>query len=197
MRKGNRVELPFFRRGSGMAALLAVALFSATASLHSQESTAKIRGLPNFHPVNGHLFRGGQPSRQGFEILKAKGVQIVVDFRNAGKGAARERRMVENLGLQYVSLPWKAGGFPTAQEVQRFFAAIDQNPDKKIFIHCKHGADRTGYMIGLYRITREGWTARQAVDEMEQYGYHGLLYRHLKTRLLKLETQPAPAAASQ
>lgn len=134
--------------------------------------------------------------REGFQKLKEMGITVVVDFRNRGKSADRERQTVESLGMQYVSIPWKGGQFPTTQDVQRFFAAMDHNPAKKVLVHCRRGADRTGYMIGLYRMTREGWTAKQAADEMEKYGFRGLWYGHLKDNLFKLETRrPSPAGA--
>ncbi len=196
MRKAHPLEPSAFPRRWKLAIPLAAALLAAAGSVRAQPTPTKIQGLPNFHPVNSRLFRGGQPSREGFATLKEKEVGIVIDLRNRGKSAARERKLVEGLGLQYVSLPWKAGGFPTAQEVQRFFAVMDDNPAKKIFVHCRRGSDRTGYMIGLYRVTREGWSAKDAADEMEKYGFHGLLYRHLKNNLFKLEAQSKPAAAS-
>ena len=178
------------------AILLAAALVAAAGPVRAQPTPSKIQGLPNFHPVNSRLFRGGQPSREGFAILKEKGIGIVIDMRNRGKSAARERKLVEGLGLQYVSLPWKAGGFPAAQDVQRFFAVMDENPGKKVFVHCRRGSERTGYMIGLYRVTREGWSAKDAADEMEKYGFRGLFYPHLKKNLFKLEAQSKAAAAS-
>ncbi len=196
MRRADPLEPSAFPHQWKIAILLAAALLAAAGPVRAQATPAKIQGLPNFHPVNNRLFRGGQPSREGFEVLREKGVGIVIDLRNRGKSAARERKLVEGLGLQYVSLPWKAGGFPTAQEVQRFFTVMDQNPGKKVFVHCRRGSDRTGYMIGLYRVTREGWSAKEAADEMEEYGFHGLLYRHLKNNLFKLEAQSKPAAAS-
>jgi protein tyrosine/serine phosphatase len=41
-----------------------------------------------------------------------------------------------------------------------------------VLVHCKHGADRTGVVIAMYRILYQGWTKEQAVDEMENGGYN-------------------------
>jgi protein tyrosine/serine phosphatase len=42
------------------------------------------------------------------------------------------------------------------------------------FIHCQHGADRTGTMVAVYRVRVQGWTKEDAIKEMmeEKYGFH-------------------------
>ena len=43
-----------------------------------------------------------------------------------------------------------------------------------VFVHCLHGADRTGTMCAAYRVVVDGWTKQQAIDEMTKggYGFH-------------------------
>src|SRR5438128_7753691 len=55
--------------------------------------------------------------------------------------------------------------------VCRFLELIRKNPDKKIFVHCRRGNDRTGMMIAAYRMGAQGWTADQAMKEMHFFGY--------------------------
>jgi hypothetical protein len=38
-------------------------------------------GVPNFHQVNAHLYRGGQPNDAGWSSLAKLGVKTVVDLR--------------------------------------------------------------------------------------------------------------------
>jgi hypothetical protein len=42
------------------------------------------------------------------------------------------------------------------------------------FIHCERGMDRTGLLVGLYRL-REGTNAAAAWCEMVKHGYHPAL----------------------
>ena len=53
------------------------------------------------------------------------------------------------------------------------FAQIRQT-DLRIYFHCAHGKDRTGTMAALYRIEVDGWTADQATQEMQAFGYRDI-----------------------
>ena len=125
-------------------------------------------GLPNFGQVTPNLFRGAQPETDGFKTLQALGVNIVVDMR----GNRNERGPVENLGMQYVSIPWDAHS-PSDEIIARFLKVIEENPDKKIFVHCHAGVDRTGMAIASYRMAKEGWSPGEAMKEMQFFGFSG------------------------
>ncbi len=43
------------------------------------------------------------------------------------------------------------------------------------YVHCEHGQDRTGLIIGAYRVKVEHWTKEQAYQEMLRFGFHPLL----------------------
>lgn len=126
----------------------------------------KVSGLPNFGEVTPTLYRGGQPSAEGFAALASMGVKIVVDATRS----TRDEAIVEKLGMTYVPLPWYCS-FPSDKVIDRFMEIIRQNQGKKIFVHCRLGEDRTGMMIAAYRMTQDGWTARQAMVEMHDFGY--------------------------
>ncbi len=167
------------------AALLAVIVLSA-ATLHYAEhlpahnASLAPRGVPNFGQVTPQLYRGGQPTPEGFAELKKLGVEIVVNFRHEPDLIAAERRTVESLGLRCVSIPWNSWHRPSNQQVAEFLALLQANPQKKIFVHCHHGADRTGVMVAAYRIADERWTPAQAIKEMDAFHFHSFWLRHLK-----------------
>ena len=46
------------------------------------------------------------------------------------------------------------------------------SPTDPVYVHCKHGQDRTGLVIGLDRVINEGWQAQLAHDEMVKIGFH-------------------------
>jgi len=127
---------------------------------------SKLRGVPNFGKVTPTLYRGGQPSHEGFANLAKLGINIVVDLRGSRAG---ERRLVTGLGMRYVALPWRCFS-PHDEVFARFLTLLRENPGKKVFVHCKVGDDRTGMDIAAYRMAEQGWTPEDAKKEMAVYG---------------------------
>ncbi len=125
-------------------------------------------GLPNFGEVSPKLFRGGQPGVDGLEALKKMGVGIVVDMRSSK--SSHEETVVHKLGMQYIAIPWHCP-FPADEIFARFLKVIQDNPKQKIFVHCRLGDDRTGMAIAAYRMANEGWSAEDALKEMEEFGF--------------------------
>ena len=67
-----------------------------------------------------------------------------------------------------VSLPnWAR---PQDTRVARILELIAAPENGRVFIHCKDGVDRTGLIVALYRMTREGWSSSQALAEAERLG---------------------------
>jgi protein tyrosine phosphatase (PTP) superfamily phosphohydrolase (DUF442 family) len=126
-----------------------------------------LSGVPNFGEVTSQLLRGGQPTEAGFEELSRRGVGLVINLRGDSKA---ERAAVEKLGMQYVSIPWHCA-YPKDRQVAEFLSVLRANPDKKIFVHCRLGVDRTGLMIASYRMAEQGWTAARAHREMAAFGF--------------------------
>jgi tyrosine-protein phosphatase SIW14 len=139
--------------------------------------------IPGFAAITPALYRGAQPRQHGFEALAKMGIQIVVDLRGDRDD---ERAEVTNLGMQYVSMHWQRS-FPKDRIFADFLTLIRKNPGKKIFVHCRVGDDRTGMMIAAYRMAEEGWTAKQAMEEMTKYGFSFVHSRLICPRLSEYE----------
>jgi protein tyrosine/serine phosphatase len=129
-----------------------------------------LQGVPNFGEVTSQLYRGGQPTVEGFKGLAERGVGIVIDLRGGGD---RERAQVTKLGMQYVAIPWRCFN-PRDQQFALFLRVLRDNPDKKVFVHCRLGVDRTGMMVASYRMGEQGWSASEAAKEMVVFGFSSL-----------------------
>jgi tyrosine-protein phosphatase SIW14 len=164
-------------------------------SAHAPAPRITVAGISNFGEVTPKLFRGGQPHGTGYANLKKRGVDIVVDLRLSGKG--REKRDVTTAGMQFVSIPWHCL-YPRDSVFAKFLTLLRDNPDKKVFIHCRYGDDRTGMMIAAYRMAAQGWSPDEAAQEMQKFGFHRLicpsLYRYEKNFPAHLQKSPDFAA---
>jgi tyrosine-protein phosphatase SIW14 len=139
---------------------------SAPAEKHEPARKLRLRGVAQFGQVTPTLYRGAQPSKEGFANLHKLGVNIVVDLRGS---RASERELVNRLGMKYVAIPWHCFS-PRDEHFAKFLKLLRDNPGKKVFVHCRLGDDRTGMEIAAYRMAEQGWTAEEARREMEVFG---------------------------
>lgn len=129
-------------------------------------------GIPNFQKTTDSIYRGGRPTVQGLQYLKASGFKSIINLENDSKMVAAELANAKKLGLQMYSAPMSWQTTPDDKQVNAILAAL-QNPQMyPIFVHCHYGKDRTGMIIGLHRVLTQKWTVKDAYNEMLKYGYH-------------------------
>jgi protein tyrosine/serine phosphatase len=131
--------------------------------------TVSAPGVPNFHRVNDDIYRGGQPTAQGFRTLAKLGIKTVLDLRTSSGPSFWEKKEVKSVGMRYVQLPLYGDENPTPSEIKTAFAVLDDKSQAPIFIHCHAGKDRTGMIIGCYRIFHDGWPTQKALAEAKSY----------------------------
>jgi protein tyrosine phosphatase (PTP) superfamily phosphohydrolase (DUF442 family) len=156
---------------------------------HAIAKMIPLKGIPKFGEVSPQLFRGGQPSSEGLEFLAGLGVGIIVNLRPGDH--PEEEAEARRLGMRYVSIPWQCY-HPNDAAMANFLTVLRENPDKKIFVHCEFGTDRTGMSIAAYRMSAQGWTAKEAMTEMQIFGFSSS--HHLTCRGLANYEQAFPSA---
>jgi tyrosine-protein phosphatase SIW14 len=125
--------------------------------------------IPRFRMVADGLYRGGQPTEKGFELLKQRGIKTVVNLRMEYD----EGDVVQKLGMNYIQIPieevrpWSQ--IPEAA-VAKYFEVVNNPANYPIFFHCQRGADRTGAIAALYRMAIQGWDAKKAYLEARDIG---------------------------
>jgi protein tyrosine phosphatase (PTP) superfamily phosphohydrolase (DUF442 family) len=128
-------------------------------------------GLPNLHLVAPGIYRGAQPTAEGMRELEKLGVRTVINLR----GFHSDDDELEGTGLRAERIrfhTWHAEDEDTAT----FLSVVTDPAKRPVFIHCLHGADRTGTMCAIYRMAVQGWGAEAALREMTSggYGYHAV-----------------------
>lgn len=134
-------------------------------------------GLPNLHKVNDHLYRGAQPTAEGIKELEKLGVKTIVGLRDKHT----DKEILGDSKIAFEHIPMNAWHVEE-EDVVRFLRIATDKARRPVFVHCQHGADRTGVMCAAYRVVVDGWTKQQAIDEMTKGGFN---YHSVWTNLPK------------
>jgi hypothetical protein len=161
-------------RALGWAAVWSAALFllllvaGLVCGCATPRQAPMVHGLPNFAQVCPGVYRGGQPADEGWDYLYGVGVSNVIKLDATEEGSdlgALRRGMVVH--CHPITLLEQLVTGPDLVEMNAALREIGPGT----YIHCLHGEDRTGLLVGLYRL-QQGWTKEQASREMLQHGYH-------------------------
>ncbi len=100
-----------------------------------------------FEPADG-ITAAGQPKENGLKDLAEDGYVAVIDHRTAGEDRGMdEQGIVENLGMEYVSLPIAgrdAINYENARKLDRILSKYDQ----PVLVHCG-SSNRVGALLAL------------------------------------------------
>jgi protein tyrosine/serine phosphatase len=158
----NPIKLFFQRRTAAFFLAAAIPAFALAAS----DPT----GVGNFQRVDDHVYRGAQPTNQGFLNLAKMGIATVVDLREPGDRAKAEEKFVKAAGMQYISVPMQGMETPRDASVMKVLALLEDKTTGPVFVHCLRGADRTGGVIACYRVEHDHWQNDRAVAEARSLG---------------------------
>jgi tyrosine-protein phosphatase SIW14 len=131
---------------------------------------SSVPGIKNFYQVDEHVYRGAQPSDDGFKYLAKIGVKTVIDLREADERSDAEERVVTAGGMKYVNVPMTGLTPPSGTEITRILGILEESATGPVFVHCKRGADRTGAVIASYRIDHDHWDNARALSEAMDRG---------------------------
>lgn len=130
-------------------------------------------GLPVFSftreiPDGMHNYRSAQPSLSELDRICASGlITRVIRMNGDGKDSGgmsiqTERQICEKYGLEFLHVNAHSSG---AEEKIRELLSGGRN-----LIHCRHGYDRTGGMVGYY-LRRMGYSTEEVIQHNQWDGY--------------------------
>jgi tyrosine-protein phosphatase SIW14 len=138
-----------------------------TKTSHSAEKHTP-PSIPMFAKVSDTLYRGGQPTHEGFSELKKMGIKTVVLLRVFEN---EEDEISARLGLQYFHISFKSH-HPEDEDVVEFLRIATTPEYQPVFVHCRYGTDRTGMMVAAYRIVIQDLPKEKALEEMKKSGFN-------------------------
>ena len=112
--------------------------------------------IPAFLPLGERIGSAGQPAAEHFMLIAQEGFKSVVNLALATSPGALpgEAELVAGLGMDYVHIPVEFGA-PQPDDLQKFFAALDQRADHRVFVHCIANK-RVSAFLFLYRVLKLG-----------------------------------------
>lgn len=151
-------------------------------------------GVPNLAQVDANIWRSGQiTTAEGWDYIAQLAAGRTIDIVKLNYDAEGSDRIAIDRGWNVHYLPIQPEGdqdwwddalamFKRPDPVSIDNAVIvliacQVEPAKRFcLVHCTHGQDRTGLVIGKYRVLEEGWSKRAAYAEMLAHHFHPELY---------------------
>ena len=112
----------------------------------------------------------------GLKDLAEMGVKTIVNIDNDEDAIKFEAKVAKRLGMEMISIPLSGFWEPKDADVNRILSLMDNERLYPLFLHCKHGKDRTGLLSALYRVEYQKWSPTDAYDEMLNMGYNEWLF---------------------
>lgn len=137
----------------------------------------------NVYKVDSGVYRCAQPDSAGFAELWALGISEIINLRSfdTDKKYPHAHLVFHHINMQAEHCNYK--------KIVRVLQLIKAR-NGSIVIHCKHGADRTGLIIALYRIAFQGWTKEEAIDELKNGGYNfHTIYGNIPRYIMKIDVE--------
>jgi len=153
--------------------------------LFSCSPTVYTHGIPNLVKVDTNVWRSGQPTAiDQWQYLKSLGITQIVKLNFTTEGSDS---IASSIGMKIHTLSIQPEGDKNLfDNIAKSFV----RPDTKkldtaeqiiesgvgILVHCTHGQDRTGLIIGRYRVIHDKWTKDSAYSEMLKNHFHPILH---------------------
>lgn len=152
--------------------LFILVLFS---KLQAQSTKILAEHVPNLYKVSDQLYRSAQPKKQSLMELGTMGVKTILNLRNV-KGNRGYKGDSDIELKRYRIHSWRMDYEAVLATFQLFLSA-----DKPLLVHCKHGADRTGVFVAVYRILFDNWTKQDAIEELRNggFGFHERYFSYM------------------
>lgn len=152
------------------AAVSTKSTFVPVGAHQTERISGALPGLANVGRVAPGVYRGAQPEAAGYATLKKMGIRTVINLRTS----MSERAAVEAAGMQSFEVPMEMSRDGLRAKVDRAVALMADPANQPVFVHCRHGQDRTGIVIAAFRMKIQGWPLSDAEAEMQAFGFNNI-----------------------
>ena len=183
----SKPRLPLFRRWKAVlvAALVVGGGVGLWEGVLEDRLTAKRFGTV----ADGQVYRSGQISKWMIEpTLREHGIKVIVDLTGAqphDEHAQAELAAAKRLGIRHERFPLGGDGTGAVENYVGAVRAIDcaVRNGEPVLVHCASGAQRTGGVVGVWRLLVRGDSSEAVRDEMLSYGAKPEVFAYLDANL--------------
>lgn len=128
-----------------------------------------------FYKVSDTLYCGSEPtSKDKVEMLKNMGIKTIIDLRFFN-GVKQEELWAKEFGIDYFHISTGVVR-PDEAKIKTVLAMVEDPKYQPLYVHCRTGCDRTGVIVGLYRVCNQGWTKEDAYKEMLSHHFRPVFF---------------------
>ena len=131
---------------------------------------------PNRFRVGTTLYRSGHPVPPHYARLKQLGIQRIINLRGGNPKDFyfnMEQQQCQRFGIELITIKSKATRLMSKNSLQQLCRVL-QDTSVTALVHCKSGADRTGFAATLYKMLVENQTYPKANQLRLIYGHNRL-----------------------
>ncbi len=140
--------------------------------------------LMNLFKVSDDIYRSEQPDKDAFIELNKMGIKSVLNLRTT----ETDDEAIGKLPIKPYLVAMDAGGV-SDKDIIAALKVIKSAP-KPLLVHCRHGSDRTGVVVAMYRIVFQGWSKEDALNELLNggFGFHEY-YKNIPEYIKKVDVE--------
>ena len=145
--------------------------------------------------VSEGVFRGPHPGEADLRELSRMGIRTVLSLEDDPSVVAEEGKACQSFNIDFVNIPLSEVAPPSADALTQAVNIIQEYRDRGIYVHCRRGIDRTGYVIAAFRMLVEKCDLDKAYKECCDHGHSKLIYFFWKGSLKKIWKEALPVKA--
>lgn len=125
---------------------------------------------------DGAIYRSGEPTPSATRRVVARhGIRTIIDLGAHTPGTPEETTaatLAEELGVKRYRFGLIGDATGDPNDYVLALRILNDPAHQPVWVHCAAGSERTGCLVALHRVIREGWTPEDAYAETFLYDHH-------------------------
>ena len=156
-----------------MRALILLLGVSCISGVGVAKTQPPMLAIEQAQAIYGQILTSAQPNKQQLHAAAAAGYQLVINLRSeAESGAWNEKKLIEALGMRYLSVPLAGVADLNKRNLQKIMSAIAETGGS-VLMHDANG-NRVAAVMAMDAFFNRQYSADQAIAFAHQLGLGNL-----------------------